>query len=374
MTAIRLASKLAPLETLLTHLLTSKEVEAVSLGSAWAKKIDSTLGSSSDPTEWEQATLHILKIDHPFSEEQDAWRVYPSRVLIKTTYRLPTKLLLHKTARDVGVRSELNPKDLADPSLLQEIGKILAEDFRPELTKKSFWEETIEQGHLDTTLNKESLGFEPSEWRVLSLAKTHLHTSIQKDEVFVHLEAEVSLREPEDLTPDEPETFQNPTLSRVAKAAVVPVRQKTQYSCVVASLAMALASLGFDCDEGSVNQMVGAIPGHGASWDQAIAAAQYFGARATLVCPCTIEQIKSWTDRGLPVLIGWCPEGRPWGHASCVFDVLEDGTVLVADPNIPDPAETVRKVPRAEFYKKWYEPGDKFLTRRTALMLERDIP
>lgn len=369
---LRLASKLSSLETILTRILSVAEMEADRLGSLWAKKIDSTIGSRTDPTEWERATMHIVKADHPFSEEE--WRVYPSRVRIETTYRLPTKVLLHKTAREAGIRTTLQDKDLTDLDLLHEVGKFLIENLRSELEKKTFWEETIEQGYLDKTLNEATIGFEPAEWKVQSLSGSKIKYTIQQDEVFVHLETEATLREPEDPTPDEPERFENPQLSRIAKAPVVPVRQQTQYSCVVASLAMALTSLGFDCDEDSVNRMVGAIPGHGASWDQAISAAQYFGARATLVCPCTIEQIKTWTDQGLPVLIGWCPEGRPWGHASCVFDVTEEGTVMVADPNIPDPAKTVRIVSREEFYKKWYEPGEKFLTRRTAMMLERDIP
>ena len=137
---------------------------------------------------------------------------------------------------------------------------------------------------------------------------------------------------------------------------------------------MALQAVGVRCDEDSVDEILGAVPGHGSAWDQAISAAQYFGARVTLVCPSTVEQLKGWTDLKIPVLIGWCPEGRPWGHASCVFDVLPDGTVMVADPNIPDPARVVRAVPRARFYKLWYEPGEKYLTRRTAMAIERDIP
>lgn len=163
-------------------------------------------------------------------------------------------------------------------------------------------------------------------------------------------------------------------IGKKASAAVVPVRQRTQYSCVAASLAMALQAIGVRCDEDSVDKMLGAVPGHGSAWDQAISTAQYFGARVTLMCPCTIDQLKAWTDRKIPVLIGWCPEGRPWGHASCVFEVRENDTVLVADPNIPDPDEVVREVQRAEFYRKWYEPGEKFLTRRTAMAVERDIP
>ena len=43
--------------------------------------------------------------------------------------------------------------------------------------------------------------------------------------------------------------------------------------------------------------------------------------------------------------------------------------VHVADPNIPDPDETVRVVPKGEFYPK----GPNYLVRRPALMLDREI-
>lgn len=159
----------------------------------------------------------------------------------------------------------------------------------------------------------------------------------------------------------------------IAAAAVVPVRQAAQYTCCATSLAMALQAIGVACDEKSVNEVLGAQPMRGASWDRIIAAAQHFGARCTLVCPSTVEQLKRWTDAGTPVVIAWCPEGRPWGHASVVYDVEEDGTVVVADPNIPDPAEVVRRLPRKDFYAKWYEPGGDYLIRRTAMAVEPEI-
>lgn len=158
-----------------------------------------------------------------------------------------------------------------------------------------------------------------------------------------------------------------------AKAGVHPVRQETQYTCTAASLAMALQAIGVQCSEKDVNKVLGCRPMRGAGWDATAAAAQHFGARATLVCPSTVEQVKAWTDAGTPVLIGWCPEGRPWGHASVVFDVQDDHTVLVADPNIPDPSEVVRVLSREDFYKKWYEPGGDYLIRRSAMAIEPEI-
>lgn len=128
-----------------------------------------------------------------------------------------------------------------------------------------------------------------------------------------------------------------------------------------------------DCDEDTVNRVMGAKPMQGATWEQALACAQHYGMRATLMSPCTVKQLKAWTDEGIPVMIAWNPEGREWSHASVVFDVDGDYNVSVADPNIPDPDETVRVVSKDDFYKKWYEKWPDYLVRRPAMAIEREI-
>jgi hypothetical protein len=141
---------------------------------------------------------------------------------------------------------------------------------------------------------------------------------------------------------------------------------------MAASMKMALEAQGMETDEDTVNRVMGAKPMQGASWEQALACAQHFGMRATLITPCPMSTLKEWTDRGVAVMIAWNPEGREWSHASVVFDV--DGkTVSVADPNIPDPEQTVREVPRDEFLKKWFEKWPNYLVRRPALAIEREI-
>lgn len=158
-----------------------------------------------------------------------------------------------------------------------------------------------------------------------------------------------------------------------AAAAVIPVRQRTQYSCMAASMAMALNALGIQTTEDEVNRVMGCAPMQGASWEEALACAQHYGVRGTLVVPATLAQLKAWTDAGSPVMIGWNPEGRDWSHASLVFDVSPEGLVSVADPNIPDPDQTVRLVPREEFYRKWAEKWPRYMVRRPALALEREV-
>lgn len=165
---------------------------------------------------------------------------------------------------------------------------------------------------------------------------------------------------------------------KTAAANLAPVRQRTQYTCMASSMSMCLGALGLqDCSEDTVNRVMGAAPMRGAAWEQALATAQHYGVRATLTVPATLSQVKAWTDVGKPVMIGWNPEGREWSHASVIFDVQPCPThgfmVHVADPNCPDPEQTVRIVPKNEFYSKWYEKFPNYLVRRPALMLEREV-
>jgi Protein of unknown function (DUF2958)/Papain-like cysteine protease AvrRpt2 len=168
------------------------------------------------------------------------------------------------------------------------------------------------------------------------------------------------------------------SVAKTAAANLVPVRQRTQFTCMASSMSMCLGALGLqDCSEDTVNRVMGAAPMRGAAWEQALATAQHYGVRATLTVPATLSQVKEWTDAGKPVMIGWNPEGREWSHASVIFDVQPCPThgfmVHVADPNCPDPEQTVRVVPKGEFYAKWYEKFPNYLVRRPALMLEREV-
>ena len=164
---------------------------------------------------------------------------------------------------------------------------------------------------------------------------------------------------------------------KAAKAEVDPVRQRTQFSCMGTSMMMCLKANGIDCDEDEVSRVMGCKPMKGASWEDALACAQHYGMRATLTAPATIRQLKEWTDKSVPVMIAWNPEGRPWSHASVVFDVQEgdDGklSVHVADPNIPNPDQTVRVVSEDDFYSKWSEKWPQYLVRRPAMAIEREI-
>lgn len=160
---------------------------------------------------------------------------------------------------------------------------------------------------------------------------------------------------------------------KIARADVKPVRQRTQFSCMAASMAMALKSLGIECSEDMTAKVMGVQPMRGATWEDATAAAQHWGCIATLRTPATISWLKEKTDQGDPVIIAWNPEGREWSHASVVFDVDDQENVHIADPNIPDPEQTVRIVSRKDFYGKWSEKWPRYMVRRPAMWITREI-
>jgi len=166
-------------------------------------------------------------------------------------------------------------------------------------------------------------------------------------------------------------------MKRRAKAEVPGFRQESQFTCMAASLTACLKAHGKDQTEADVNKVMGAGAMRGATWEDLTAAAQYFGMRSTLVVPSTVNQLRGWTDKGIPVVIAYNPEGRPWSHASVVFDVTGEGAdtlVHIMDPNIPDPEEHVRTMSKGDFYKVWGEPlGDRMIVRRPACAVEREI-
>lgn len=165
---------------------------------------------------------------------------------------------------------------------------------------------------------------------------------------------------------------------KTAKAEVAHIRQTTQFTCCAASIASALCALGKQVTEDDVNKVLRASPMAGASWEAMLATVQYFGCRGTLVVPATPRMLKSWTDQGLPVVIAWNPEGRPWSHASVVYDVVEgpDGKlqIYVMDSNIPNPSETTRILDEDTFCQKWGEKvSESLIMRRPAMLVDREV-
>lgn len=168
--------------------------------------------------------------------------------------------------------------------------------------------------------------------------------------------------------------FDRVIMRKSAKADVVPKRQRTQYTCMTTSVSMCLQALGHPhADEDTVNKTLGAMPMRGACWEQALACCNHYGFRSTLIVPATLPQLKQYTDQGFPIIIAYNPEGKDWSHASVIFDITDDLTVHIADPNMADPDETVRVMSKSEFYRVWSEPYNGYTIRRPAMVIQPEI-
>jgi len=163
-------------------------------------------------------------------------------------------------------------------------------------------------------------------------------------------------------------------MRKKAKADIPGLRQQTQYTCMATSLTSILQYYDKDVNEKDVNKVLGASAKKGARWEEALGTLQYFGLRGSLVVPATLKMVKNWTDKGIPVMIAWNPEGRPWSHASVISDVDDDlEYITIMDPNIPDPEETFRQVPKKEFYRKWGEDWGDMILRRPAVAVTLEV-
>ena len=163
-------------------------------------------------------------------------------------------------------------------------------------------------------------------------------------------------------------------MEKEAKANVIPKRQRTQYSCMTASVSMCLQALGHpNADEDTVNKTLGALPMRGACWEQALACCNHYGFRSTLIVPATLPLLKQYTDQGFPIVIAYNPEGKDWSHASVIFDIDDDLNVHIADPNMADPDDTVRVMSKGAFYKVWNEPYNGYTIRRPAMIIQPEI-
>lgn len=161
-------------------------------------------------------------------------------------------------------------------------------------------------------------------------------------------------------------------MEKYAEAKFNKIRQRTQYTCMAASLTMCLDTFGVKTDEDEVAGLMGVSSRTGGTWESVFAVAQHFGIKSALLVPSSIESIKKATDSGLPVMITWNPENRNWSHASVVYDV-RGNSVFISDPNIPNPNKVVREVNIDDFYSMWYEKWPDFLVRRVAMIFSREV-
>ena len=143
---------------------------------------------------------------------------------------------------------------------------------------------------------------------------------------------------------------------------LLPVKpfQETLHAsmCGPASLKMVLAYYGIEKTEQELAQLLGTHPDLGTSDEQLKKAAESLGFKVEIKNNSTFEDIQSWLDKKVPVIVNWFTRGRtdypesavPDGHLS-VGVGLDDKYIYLQDPEIGK----LRQIARDDFMKVWFD-------------------
>ena len=143
---------------------------------------------------------------------------------------------------------------------------------------------------------------------------------------------------------------------------LLPVKsfQETLHTgmCGPASLKMVLAYYGVEKTEEELAKLCGTDPELGTSDKGIRHAAETLGFKAEIKNNSTFDDIRSWLDKKVPVIVNWFTRGRidypdsevPDGHLSVVVG-LDDGYIYLQDPEIG----SLRKIARDDFMKVWFD-------------------
>ena len=145
-------------------------------------------------------------------------------------------------------------------------------------------------------------------------------------------------------------------------ANLLPVEsfQETLHAgmCGPASLKMVLAYYGVEKTEEELAKICGTDSELGTSDESIKRAAETLGFKAEIKNNSTFDDIQSWLDKKVPVIVNWFTRGRidypdsevPDGHLSVVVG-LDDEYIYLQDPEIGN----LRKIARDDFMKVWFD-------------------
>jgi len=145
--------------------------------------------------------------------------------------------------------------------------------------------------------------------------------------------------------------------------AAKDVRQATNYQCGPAALQSAMAALGVDIKQDELAAVARTSKTTGTTPRMLAKAAIKFGVPAKVVSRMEIADLKSFSEKGIPVIVlyqAWRDRGRPktdwkddWddGHYSVVIDVDEEN-IYLEDPGMHGRRE---KIPHQEFLDRWHD-------------------
>ncbi|OGD79871.1 hypothetical protein A2368_03100 [Candidatus Collierbacteria bacterium RIFOXYB1_FULL_49_13] len=146
--------------------------------------------------------------------------------------------------------------------------------------------------------------------------------------------------------------------------------------CGPATLKMVLAYYGIEKSEEELAQACGKDTELGVD-DQAIKrVAESFGLTVEIKNNSSFEDIQTWLDKKVPVIVNWFTRGRTDypedevadGHYSVVVG-LDNQQIYLQDPEVG----RVRKVERNEFKKVWFDFSSEFIEKWENLIVRQII-
>ena len=134
--------------------------------------------------------------------------------------------------------------------------------------------------------------------------------------------------------------------------------------CGPASLKMVLAYYGIEKTESELAQLCQTDSELGTSDQDLKRVAEQLGFKVTIKNNSTFEDIASWLEKKVPVIVNWFTRGRmdyddstvPDGHYSVVAG-LDDDYIYLQDPEIG----TMRKLTREDFMTVWFDFTGKYI-------------
>jgi len=159
----------------------------------WAAAIRHVLETREDPTEWVKASLQVRKT------EKEGWRHFPYEVQVESHYMLPAREVLEKAGRSAKVDPAVVKWSEKDTHVLDEIAKLHGAAFADDVRSPTAWQEEIDNGDLDKTLDDHTVGLEtgPEGWRVEGVDQPRVTSSASSDgTVTTVLRAILHLQDP----------------------------------------------------------------------------------------------------------------------------------------------------------------------------------
>lgn len=127
---------------------------------------------------------------------------------------------------------------------------------------------------------------------------------------------------------------------------VIPYKDTSGY-CGPASLKMVLKKYGIDKSEEHLARLSGATKRYGVDDDGMLKAVKKLGFKAIAKEYSTLDEIKSYLKKDIPVIVGWFSVNE--GHYSVVVG-LDAKNIKIADPEFGK----VREMSRKDFEKVWF--------------------